>query len=76
MPVDISGYAVLRYLERVKGASIAAVRAEMSSPALEAAAAFGAPVLIGRNGERMVIRDGIVVTVIAKARDVDRTIRR
>ena len=73
---DISDHAVLRYLERVKGLNIAAIRAEMMTPALEKAAEFGAPVLIGRHGERLVIRDGIVVTVIAKARNAGRTISR
>jgi hypothetical protein len=65
---DISDHAVLRYLERVKGVDIAAVRAEMVTPALATADEFGAPVLIGRHGERMIIREGIVVTVLAKAR--------
>lgn len=71
----ISDHAVLRYLERVKGVDIAAVRAEMSSPALERAVTFGCPVLIGKHGERLVIREGVVVTVIAKARYAGRTIR-
>jgi hypothetical protein len=65
---DISDHAVLRWLERVKGVDIAAVRAEMQTPALAKADEFGAPVLIGRHGERLVIREGIVTTVIAKGR--------
>ena len=71
---QISEHAILRYLERVKGVDMDAVRAEMHTPALAKADAFGCPVLIGRNGERLVIRDGVVVTVIAKARNVGRTI--
>jgi hypothetical protein len=71
----ISDHAVLRYLERVKGVDIAAVRAEMASPALDQAVTFGAPVLIGKHGERLVIRGGIVVTVIAKARNAGRTVK-
>lgn len=73
---DISDHAVLRYLERVKGVDVERLRAEMNTPALAKADAFGAPVLIGRNGERLVIREGVVVTVIAKARNVGRTIQR
>lgn len=73
---EISDHAVLRFLERVKGVDIGRIRAEMKTPALATADAFGAPVLIGRNGERLVIRDGVVVTVIAKARNVGRTIAR
>lgn len=71
---EISDHAVLRYLERVKGVNIAAIRAEMDCPALATADEFGCPVVIGKHGERMVIRNGIVVTVIAKARLVGRTI--
>lgn len=72
---DISDHAVLRFLERVKGIDIAAVRAEMQCPALATAEQFGCPVVIGRHGERMIIRDGIVVTVIAKGRYAGSTIR-
>lgn len=75
MTVQISDHAVARFLERVYGVDIERVRSEMAGPALDKAAAFGAPVLIGRHGERLVIRDGIVVTVIAKARYAGRTIR-
>ncbi len=63
---DISDHAVLRWLERVKGVDIEAIRAEMQTPTLALADEFGAPVLIGRNGERLVIRGGVVVTVLAK----------
>lgn len=73
---EISDHACLRYLERVYGVDIDRIRAEMQTPALAKADAFGAPVLIGRNGERLVIRNGVVVTVIAKARNVGRTIAR
>jgi hypothetical protein len=73
---EISDHAVIRYLERVKGVDITAIRAEMNTPALAKADEFGAPVLIGRNGERLVIRNGVVVTVIAKSRNVGRTIAR
>lgn len=76
MGVCISDHAVLRYLERVKGIDMAAIRAEMRSPALETARDFGAPVVIGRNGERLIIENGVVVTVIGKARNAGRTIGR
>lgn len=73
---DVSDHAVLRYLERVKGVDVERIRAEMNSPALALADTFGAPVLIGRDGERLVIRDGVVVTVIAKGRYAGATIQR
>jgi len=76
MTVTISDHAIIRFLERVKGVNIEAIRAEMATPTLAKADAFGAPVLIGRNGERLVIRDGVVVTVIAKAPYAGRTISR
>lgn len=72
---EITDHACLRYLERVYGIDIDAVKAEMRTPALDTAADFGAPVLIGRHGERMVIRNGVVVTVIAKSRGAGRGIR-
>ena len=74
--VEITDHAVLRFLERVHGVDIAKVRADMQSPALAIANDYGCPVLIGKHGERLVIRDGVVVTVIAKARYVGRTISR
>jgi hypothetical protein len=65
---SISDHACIRYLERVKGVDMDALRAEMMTPALAKADEFGAPVLVGRHGERMVIQNGVVVTVIAKKR--------
>ncbi|WP_311271055.1 hypothetical protein [Sphingobium sp. WCS2017Hpa-17] len=47
---EISDHAVLRYLERVKGIDIAAIRAEMDCPALATADEFGCPVVIGKHG--------------------------
>ncbi|WP_375194661.1 hypothetical protein [Sphingobium sp.] len=76
MTVDISDHAVIRYLERVKGVDIAALRAEMRSPALAVADEFGCKVVIGKNGERMIIQNGVVVTVLGKSRTVGRTIAR
>lgn len=73
---SISDHAVLRYLERVKGVDVERLRSEMNTPNLAVADAFGAPVLIGRDGERLVIRDGVVVTVIGKQRDAGRRIAR
>lgn len=69
---DISDHACLRYLERVHGLDIAKVKAEMQTPALRQADAFGAPFLIGSHGERLVIRDGTVVTVLPKGHPAHR----
>ncbi len=74
--VEISNHALLRYLERVKGLDMARLRAEMETPGLRIADQFGCPVVIGHSGERMIIREGVVVTVIAKRRNAGRTIAR
>lgn len=74
--VTIGDHAVLRWLELVKGIDMDRVRAEMNCPALSVADQFGAPVVIGKHGERFVVRNGILVTTIAKGRGVGRTIRR
>lgn len=74
--IEISDHACLRYLERVKGIDIEAIKAEMRSPGLQAAEMFGSPVVIGRHGERLVIKDGVVVTVVEKQRGAGRRIRR
>lgn len=75
MSVDISDHAVLRFLERVKGIDMALVRQEMSSRALDTAVEIGAPCVIGRNGERLVIRKGVVVTVLAKGRYAGKSVK-
>jgi len=62
----ISDHAVLRYLERRHGLDVEKVREEMNSPALEIADAFGCPVVIGKYGQRLLIRDGVVVTTLPK----------
>jgi uncharacterized protein with PIN domain len=64
----ISDHAVLRFLERVKGIDIEAVRAEMTSPALEAAAAFGCDTVILGTGHRMKLNGDVVATVLPKRR--------
>ena len=64
--MEISEHAVLRFLERVKGIDMNVIRSEMNTPPLAIADEFGAPVVIGKNGERMIVRNGVLVTVLAK----------
>ncbi len=64
--MEISEHAVLRFLERVKGIDMNVIRSEMNTPALAIADEFGSPVVIGKNGERMIVRNGVLVTVLAK----------
>lgn len=64
---QISDHAVLRYLERVKGIDIAAIRREMSSAALEAVSGMGGTADVRMpNGARLRVVAGVVVTVIPK----------
>jgi len=62
----ICDHAVLRYLERVYGVDVEAVREEMRSPALETANDFGAATVIKGNGGRLILRSGVVVTTLPK----------
>lgn len=62
----ISDHAVLRYLERVRGIDVEAVRAEMMSPAIDTAIAFGCDAVVTGNGARLLIADDTVVTVLPK----------
>lgn len=64
MMADITDHAVLRYLERAYGLDVPAVRAEMDSPALVAAEAFGANIILAKGGVRLVLRSGRVTTVL------------
>lgn len=75
MTVEISDHALIRYCERVKGIDMEAIRVEMKSEAMDVAHEFGAPVVIGSMGERHIIRNGVVVTVLAKGRSSGRGIR-
>jgi hypothetical protein len=62
----ISDHAVLRWLERVRGIDIEAVRREMMSPAIDTAAAFGCDTVKMGNGARLKLNGDVVSTVFAK----------
>lgn len=64
----ITDHAILRYLERSYGLNVDAIRAEMATPVVELASGFGCGTVVGRNGCRLIIRDGIVATVLPKRR--------
>lgn len=71
----ISDHAVIRFLERHYGLGpfLAAVREELAHAA-EPAIDFGAPVVLA-HGCRLVLREGIVVTVLLKAEGVRDRVR-
>lgn len=60
---QVTDHAVLRYLERVKGFDIAAVRKEMLTPEVTSAIRVGA-VSLKRDGVEYVLQDGMVITVL------------
>jgi len=62
----ISDHAVLRYLERVRGIDIEAVRAEMMSPAIDTAVQFGCDTVKLGNGARLKLVGDVVQTVLPK----------
>lgn len=64
----ISDHAVLRYLERVKGVDIEAIRAEMMSPAVDTAARIGCDTVRMGNGARLKLVGDVVQTVLPKAK--------
>lgn len=66
--VEISDHAIIRFMERVKDIDMDIIRAEMRTPALQAAVELGAPVVIGRQGERYLVKNGVLVTVIGKVK--------
>lgn len=64
----VSDHAVLRHSERAYGVDIEAIRAEIASPTVALADQIGCDTVIGRNGTRVIIRGGAVVTVLPKRR--------
>lgn len=64
----ISDHAVLRYLERVKGVDVEAIRVEMMSPAVDTAVAIGCDTVKLGNGARLRLVGDVVQTVLPKAK--------
>ena len=62
--LTISGHAVARYQERVANLPAASARAAMDSPAARLAARIGAPFVRLATGQRLVIRNHAVITVL------------
>lgn len=62
----VSDHAVLRYLERVKGIDVEAVRAEMTTPMIDTAAAFRCDTIICADGSRLKLHGDVVATVLPK----------
>jgi hypothetical protein len=64
----VTDHAVLRWLERVYGVDIEAVRQQMMTPGLAAAPAIGCDTIVMSNGARLKLTGDVVSTVICKRR--------
>jgi hypothetical protein len=62
----VTDHAIVRHLERAYGLDVDAIRAEICSPVVQLAEGFGCGTVIGKNGTRVIIRDGCVSTVLPK----------
>jgi len=62
--IHITGHAIQRFQERVDNLPDDEVRAILSKPSIQAAALFGAPYVRLGTGQRVVIENGAVVTVL------------
>jgi len=63
---QVSDHALVRYLERVYGIDMDAIRSEILTPVVQIAEGFGCGTIIGKHGCRVMIRDGVVTTVVPK----------
>lgn len=62
----VSDHAIVRYMERVYGIDMDAIRAEIATPVVQIAEGFGCGTIIGKHGARILVRDGVVTTVLSK----------
>jgi len=65
-PPQVSDHAVLRYLQRVKGLDVDAVREEILTPAVHAAIRAGAT-RVSVEGVEFVVSDGVVTTAMKRS---------
>lgn len=66
MTIHVTGHAIQRFQERVANLPADEVRAALSTPAIERAAAFGAPYVKLGSGHRVVIEGDHVITVLER----------
>lgn len=59
----VTDHALLRWMERVKGVDLDAIRAEIATPDICAAIAAGARSVV-THGHTLVIENGVVITVL------------
>lgn len=64
--VYVSDHCVLRYLERVVGIDIEAIRDELASPTVQQAVEIGCDTVILGSGARLKLKGDTVATVLPK----------
>lgn len=64
----VSDHAVLRYLERVDGIDVEAIRTRLTVDIIDTAAAFGCDTVVLGNGARLKLHGAIVATVLESRR--------
>lgn len=62
--IHVTAHAIERYQERVENLSHEAVTERLSCRAVQVAIAFGAPTVRLSGGQRIIIKDGDVITVL------------
>ncbi len=62
----VTDHAVLRWLERVAGVDVEAVRQHLSVKGIDTAAGFGCHTVILGDGARLKLRGDVAVTCLAK----------
>jgi hypothetical protein len=60
----VTDHAVLRYLQRVHGIDVEAIRRKLSVPAIETAAAIGCDTVKLGDGTRLKLHGDVVATVL------------
>ena len=65
-PAHITDHAVISYQQRVKQVTYAEAITAIDTPALQAAMKFGANHVVLPTGQRLVIHQGVVITVNPK----------
>lgn len=68
MNVHVTQHAIQRFQERVAPVSPEEARAALSSPTIHKAVEFGAIAVTLGTGQRIVIVDGSIITVLSKER--------
>lgn len=64
--IHVSDHACLRYIERVLGIDVDAIRTELANPIIQQAVEFGADTVILGSGARLKLKGDTVATVLPK----------